>query len=121
LWIDSKDESIATTGWATLASFVSITADEDLELDQLKKLLLRIEKTIADQSNRVKYTMNNFVIAVGCCVAPLTDTALRVGKAMGNVEVDMGGTCCKVPDATSYIAKVKQRGSLGKKRKTAKC
>ena len=37
------------------------------------------------------------------------------------VSVDMGGTACKVPFAPEYIAKVIERGNLGKKRKAARC
>jgi hypothetical protein len=33
----------------------------------------------------------------------------------------MNGTACQVPDALAYIQKVEARGSIGKKRKTAKC
>ena len=33
----------------------------------------------------------------------------------------MGDTSCKVPDAPDYIEKVKARGTIGKKRKSAKC
>ena len=33
----------------------------------------------------------------------------------------MGETSCKVPLAVDYIRKAQQRGSIGKKRKTAKC
>jgi hypothetical protein len=40
---------------------------------------------------------------------------------MGRVEVDMGATSCQVPSAAAYIEKVKQRGMIGKKRKTVKC
>jgi hypothetical protein len=65
--------------------------------------------------------MNGFVIAVGTYVEPLTAFALEVGAKIGRVSVDMGGTACKVPFAPDYIKKVQQRGSIGKKRKTAKC
>lgn len=34
---------------------------------------------------------------------------------------DLGNNACQVPFAPDYIAKVAQRGSIGKKRKTAKC
>jgi hypothetical protein len=35
--------------------------------------------------------------------------------------VDMGNTGCKVPDAPDYIRKVQARGTIGKKRKMARC
>ena len=52
---------------------------------------------------------------------PLTDLAIETARKIGKVSVDMGGTACKVPLAADYIKKVQARGSIGKKRKTAKC
>ena len=65
--------------------------------------------------------MNAFVIAVGSYVKPLTKKAKQIAKKIGQVEVDMGDTACKVPLATEYIAKVEKAGRLGKKRSTVKC
>jgi hypothetical protein len=65
--------------------------------------------------------MNGFVIAVGGAVPPLTTRAKAVAKAVGPVEVDMGDTSCRVPDALAYIAKIEAAGRLGAKRKTAAC
>ena len=47
--------------------------------------------------------------------------AVRTAEAIGPVSVDMGDTACKVPYAPDYIQKIRQRGTIGKKRKTAKC
>jgi 3-methyladenine DNA glycosylase AlkD len=120
-WIDSKKENIAAAGWTTLGSLVGVKADADLDLAELKRLLQRVEKTLPQQPNRVRHAMNGFVIAVGCYVEPLTSFALETAKKIGPVSVDMGGTACKVPFAPEYIEKVRQRGSIGKKRKSAKC
>src|SRR5262249_27516052 len=75
-WIDSKKEPVAMAGWSTLASLVSIKDDADLDLAELKKLLLRAEKTIHSQPNGVPDAINNFVIALGRYVAPLTSEAI---------------------------------------------
>jgi 3-methyladenine DNA glycosylase AlkD len=120
-WIDSKNERVATVGWATLSSLVAIKDDAELDLAELKQLLQRVQKTIHDQPNRVRYVMNGFVIAVGSYVKALTTLALQTAAKIGSVKVEMGGTACKVPDAAAYIKKVQQRGAIGKKRKTAKC
>ncbi len=120
-WIESKEESIAAAGWATLASLVGIREDEDLDLDELKRLLGRVQLTIQEQPNRVRYWMNNFIIAVGSYVRALTSHALETAEQLGPVPVDMGDTACKVPIALDYIKKVQQRGAIGKKRKSAKC
>jgi 3-methyladenine DNA glycosylase AlkD len=120
-WIDSPKEEIASAGWSTLGSLVAIKEDKDLNLDELSKLLDRVQKQIHSAPNRVRYTMNGFVIGVGSAVVPLSAKAKAVAKAVGEVEVDMGGTACKVPLATEYIAKVEKSGRLGKKRKSAMC
>ena len=120
-WIDSKNQDIATAGWNTLAGLVAIKDDKDLDLDQIKQLLNRAAKTIHDQPNDVRYVINSFVIAVGSYIKSLTDSALAAAKKIGQVEVNMGNTACKVPDAVQYIQKVKAKGAIGKKRKSVKC
>jgi 3-methyladenine DNA glycosylase AlkD len=120
-WIDSAKESVASAGWATLSSLVAIKDDADLKMPELKKLLQRVEKTIHSQPNRVRYAMNGFVIALGSYVRELTTAAIQAAAKIGIVTVDMDGTACKVPFAPEAIEKVKKRGALGKKRKTAKC
>ena len=120
-WIDSKKALTAATGWATLGSLVSIKDDSELDLTELKRLLERVRKSIHQAPNYVRYQMNSFVIAVGSYVEPLTDTALRIAEKIGPVSVDMGDTSCEVPYAPDYIGKVQKRGTIGKKRKSAKC
>ena len=120
-WIESAKEKVAASGWATLSSLVAIKDDSALDLAELKQLLDRVGKSIHQQPNRVRYAMNGFVIAVGSFVKSLTDHALKTAAKMGPVTVDVGDTDCKVPSATEYIQKVKTRGAIGKKRKTAKC
>ena len=120
-WIDSKQESIAASGWNTLAGYVAITPDDEIELPVFKGLLDRVKAGIAGAPNRVKYCMNSFVIAVGSYVVPLIAHAKATAKALGKVEVDMGDTSCKIPLATDTIAKVDAKGRTGQKRKTVMC
>ena len=120
-WVESKEEKIACSGWSTLSSYVALKEDHDLDIDLLKKYLERIEKTIHQAPNRVRYSMNNFMIALGCYVSELTEEALNTAKKIGKVSVNMNGTACKVPFAPDYIAKAMKMGRIGKKRKTAIC
>jgi hypothetical protein len=120
-WIKSEKEEIASIGWATLSSFISIKDDADLDIDELRGLLKRIPTEIHAKPDRTRYTMNGFVIALGSYVKDLSDEAIEASKKIGTVFVDMGGTACKVPDAAAYIEKVAKRGAIGKKKKTAKC
>ena len=120
-WIDSSTPLIAVAGWATLGSLVSVKADAQLDLVKLKQLLQRVRRTIHEAPDLVRYQMNGFVIVVGSYVESLTGTAIQTAKRIGPVIADLGNNSCKMPFAPDYIRKVQKRGSIGKKRKTAKC
>ena len=120
-WIDSPKTHIAITGWSTLASLVSIKADSELDLPALQQLLGRVQETIHTAPDLVRYQMNEFVIAVGSYIPALTDLALQTAETIGPVIADLGNNSCKMPFAPETIRKVQQRGTLGKKRKSAKC
>ncbi len=119
-WIKAKQEPIAATGWCTYAGIVAVTPDEDLDLNEIKGLLDHVVQHIDDAPNRVRYTMNGFVISVGGYVKPLLKHAKAAAKKIGKVSVDMGDTACKVPLATEYIAKMEKSSRFGKKRQTVK-
>jgi 3-methyladenine DNA glycosylase AlkD len=119
-WIESGEERESSAGWSTWASLVSIKPDADLDHDELQGLLKRVEETIESQPTRVRYCMNWFMTCVGCYVVPLSDLAIETAKRIGKVKAD-GATGCWVPYAPDQIEKMIQRGTLGRKRKTAKC
>ena len=120
-WIDSPKENIASSGWNTLAGILTLKKDEELNIPLVKKLLNRIEKNIHKAPNRVKYTMNGFIIAVGGAVKELTKDAVNAAKKIGTITVDMGDTSCEVPGAIDYIKRMETKGLIGKKKKTVKC
>jgi 3-methyladenine DNA glycosylase AlkD len=120
-WIDAPEEYIAAAGWATLAELVSLRENDCLDAETLKPLLARVVTHISTAKNRVRYVMNKFVIAAGIYEPAITNDAMAAAKKIGQVSVDMNGTACKVPDAAGYILKIKEKGTLGKKKKTVKC
>ena len=120
-WIDSKRELTVIAGWSTLAGVASVVPDDDLPMEQLAALLDRVVKTLADAPDRVRYTMNTYVISCGTYVAPLADQAIAAARQLGVVEVDMGDTSCKVPEAESYILKCRRGAALAPKRKMIRC
>ena len=65
--------------------------------------------------------MNGFVIACGASVEALHQQAIAAAEKIGKVEVHMGNTAGKVPDAAIYIRQVAEKGKLGKKKKMARC
>ena len=96
-WMKSKKENVASCGWASYAAHVTTTADDELDLAEIKGLLKQVESEIDGAAERVKYTMNGFVIAVGSYVLPLAKQAKATAKKLGKVEVDMNGTSCDPP------------------------
>jgi len=120
-WMDSKKELVAAAGWCTYSGLLATKNDADLDRAEIENLLERVAKEIHSAQNRVRYTMNNFVISVGSYVTPLLKKAKAIAAQIGDVSVDMGETACQVPVASAYIAKIEKAGRLGKKRKTLRC
>ncbi|MEM9823173.1 MAG: DNA alkylation repair protein [Bacteroidota bacterium] len=120
-WITSKKEGVVAAGWSTLANYAGVNQDEDLDIAKYSALLDQVENEVHQAENRVKYTMNGFVISVGSFIPALTEKAIAIAEKVGKVEVNMNGTACKVPLAKAYIQKVIDKNRVGKKRKTARC
>ncbi len=120
-WIDAKQPTITCSGWTTWSGIVAMQADDQLDLAAIESLLRRVEDNVHSSPNRVRYSMNGFVISVGGYVLPLQKKAKDTAKKIGKVQVDVGPTDCKVPNALEYIDKIIARGNAGKKRKTMKC
>jgi len=120
-WMKSKKEHVASSGWSTYSGIVATNADEALDIAEIEDLLGTVVKTIQSTQNRVRYTMNVFVISVGSYVKPLLKQAKVAARQIDAVSVDLGDTACNVPLATAYIEKIEAAGRLGKKRKTMRC
>jgi 3-methyladenine DNA glycosylase AlkD len=120
-WIESAKPLVASAGWTTLSNLVALKEDAELDLSELKRLLQRVEKTIHQAPDVVRYGMNSFLIAVGSYVKPLMELAVQIGEKIGPVKADLGNNSCQIPFAPDYIRKVAKRGAVGKKRKTVKC
>jgi 3-methyladenine DNA glycosylase AlkD len=120
-WVESKKVLVACAGWATLSCLVATKEDSELGIAELKNLIQRVQKTVHGAPDLVRYQMNAFVISVGSYVAPLTEYTIQVGEKIGEVKADLGNNSCAIPFAPDYIRKVQARGTIGKKRKSAKC
>jgi 3-methyladenine DNA glycosylase AlkD len=120
-WIKSKKEHVASSGWCTYAGLVATKTDEALDLAEIEDLLRIVVKGIDGAQNRVRYTMNGFVIAAGTYAKPLLKQAKASARQIGAVSVDMGDTACNIPLATAYIEKIEASGRVGQKRRTIRC
>ena len=120
-WIKSDKQLVASAGWATFNGMLSTKEEDAYDMREIANLLTFVEKNIHEAKNRVRYTMNSFVISVGGYIPSLSEKAIEVSKKIGKVNVYMGKTSCKVPYAPDYIEKMIARGTLEKKRKVARC
>jgi 3-methyladenine DNA glycosylase AlkD len=120
-WMASKKERVAAAGWCTYAGLLATKDDTTLDLPEIERLLDRVAKEIGSAPNRVRYTMNSFVISAASHVRPLLKKAKAVAAQIGDVSVDMGETSCQVPLASASIAKLEAAGNIGKKKKTLRC
>ncbi len=120
-WIKSKKEKIASSGWCSYSGMLATQDDDQLDEEEIAGLLETIEGTIHDAENRVRYTMNGFVISAGSYYKPLLKLSKSVAKKIGKVNCDVGETACKVPVASDMIKKIETMKRVGKKRKTVKC
>jgi 3-methyladenine DNA glycosylase AlkD len=112
-WMRSNTEGTASLGWNLLAALALLEIDEDFE-----PYIARIESDIHGAKNRVRYSMNGALIAIGIYNSHLHKKALAAAKRIGVVEVDHGETGCKTPDAASYMAKSWEHKNRKKKKKS---
>lgn len=120
-WITSSDEKLQQCAWASMSAYLLVEPDEKIDKAYHKSLIEFVEKNIHSSANRVRYCMNNYIIALGGAVAEFTERCKKAGETIGKVEVSMGETACKVPDIATYIVKMEDKNRIGKKKKTAKC
>ena len=120
-WIEAKDEQPARAGWNTLGALAATRPDAELPMKEYARLLKSLPRALPKAPDGVRYTMNNFVIACGTYLAPLGEQALATARALGRVQVDMGDTGCKVPEAEPYILKARRGAAVAPKRKTVRC
>jgi 3-methyladenine DNA glycosylase AlkD len=120
-WIKSNKPHVAAAGWCTYSGLLATKPDQELNLPEIENLLATIVKGINDAPNRVRYVMNNFIIAVGTYVKPLLKQAKAAARQIGTVSVDLGDTACEIRPAIPQIEKIESSGRLGKKRKTIRC
>lgn len=120
-WIESPEENVAAAGWSSLSNWLHLQPNDQLDQQLYQSLLERAKKNIHQAQNRVRYTMNGFIIALGSQIPEFTEASIAASEAIGKVRVDMGGSACKVPDAGEYIYKIQEMGRIGKKKKMARC
>lgn len=106
-WTGSHDEWKGQAGWNLLSSLA--LKQDDTPDAFFEPFLATIAQDIHTRKNRVRYAMNNTLIAIGTRSDALEKKAIAVAEQIGPVDVDHGETSCKTPDAASYIPKSRAR------------
>jgi 3-methyladenine DNA glycosylase AlkD len=106
-WTQSPEEWIGCVGW-NLLTYLAMQ-DKTLPDEYFEPYLTIIERDIHSGKNRVRYSMNNALIAIGMRSDRLEEKALAGAARIGKVDVDHGETNCKTPDAAAYIKKSRER------------
>ncbi len=106
-WTPVSAEWVGATGWTIVADLAM--RDKQLTDEEFRPYLATIEREIHSRANRVRYSMNNALIAIGLRSPDLQAEAIAAAERIGLVEVDHGETNCKTPDAVPYIRKAAAR------------
>lgn len=114
-WMESDKEYVKSTAYYVPASVLK--SNKEVSEDEIREQLTIIKSQIHTESNRVKHTMNNLIIAIGIFRPEFEKQALKVAKEIGKVVVDHGKTNCKTPDATEYIQQAITRNKSRKKKR----
>lgn len=103
-WTKRAEEWHGATGWNLLGSLAM--QENGLPDSYFANYLDIIERDLHGAKNRVRYSMNNALIAIGGRSEALHVQAVKVAQALGQVIVDHGQTGCKTPDAVPYMEKM---------------
>jgi len=106
-WAVSDGEWTGQGGWNILA--YQALNEGDLPDAYFEPYLTIVARDIHGRANRVRYAMNNALIAIGSRNDTLAEKAVAVAEEVGAVDVDHGETNCKTPDAAAYIRKARAR------------
>ncbi|PKJ52990.1 DNA alkylation repair protein [Bacillus sp. SN10] len=111
-WTKSDDEWIGRAGWSLLANIA--IKNKMLQDDFFSPYLEEIKVNIHNEKNRKKEAMNRALIAIGIRNEQLEQTAIKIAREIGKVQVDHGATSCKTPEAEPYIKKARERAEKKK-------
>ena len=116
-WLIHTNHRYRQCAYSIYSLLLSFYPNETFGVDSLRNEMKYIENNIHSEANRVRYTMNNFLISVGAYVPELYNDSIQITTNIGKVKVLMGKTSCKVPFAPDYIKKINLMGKTGFKRK----
>ena len=116
IWIEHDNPRFRQVAYSLFANILGKYPNEEIDSNMVKHYLQQVRKVIHTEENRVKYSMNGFLISAGVYNEEFTESTITIGEEIGKVHVSMGETSCKVPFAPETIRKVQSMNRIGKKR-----
>lgn len=116
-WQYHENSRFRQAAYSLYTLILTTYSNELLDIKKIEKTIYHIKDNIHKEANRVRYSMNGFLIAAGIYVPLYTKLSKEIASEIGNVHVYMGKTSCKVPNVKSYIEKVESMNKIGFKRK----
>lgn len=117
-WIDHAEPRFRQAAYSLYGNLLSLYPDTEFDREDVLHRLHHIKNVIHQEENRVRYAMNQFVIAAGAYMESVYPEALSTANTIGQVKVSMGHTACKVPFAPAYLKKIQSMNRIGQKRKS---
>lgn len=116
-WVNHKNDRYRQVAYSLYSTILVSYNNNLINREDVLLKINHVRSAIHSEENRVRYSMNNFLIAAASAFSELTEICKEVALEIGEIKVYMGDTSCKVPDALSYIIKIESMGNIGKKRK----
>lgn len=120
-WTRDERPLYQSAGWSCYEWLLGWRPDDAFDPVKICALLENVEHTIHQKPDRVKQTMNNFVIAVGVSFKPLHAEAAATAERIGTVEVASSKSTCALASASEAIQAAAAKGKLGFKRRAVRC
>jgi 3-methyladenine DNA glycosylase AlkD len=118
-WTKSDDEWIGTVGWNLLGHLAM--KDQSLHDDYFLPYIEIIERTIHDRKNRVRYAMNNALIAIGIRSDAGRSGWRLPGASVSSRSITARPTGTPSPPITSKKTTARRKQRLDKRSYRATC
>jgi 3-methyladenine DNA glycosylase AlkD len=120
-FIASGEELVMSAGYSCYEWLLGVRKDTEFDKDKISAILKAVEDRIHTMPARTRYSMNNFVIAVGVSFRPLHEEALRTAEHIGEVSISKDNKSDIILNAYESIKKEIDKGRLGFKRRNVRC
>lgn len=120
-WIHSEDELRMSAGWSCYCWLLGSQPDNSFDQEKIAGMLEKVKNEIHDTPERTKASMNNFLYTVGISYKLLSEKALEIAQAVGEVVIIREVRKPQTLNAAESIQKDLDKGRLGFKRKYVRC